>query len=901
MDKKRSYYFGGKSIIEDQNYTMNSSLKNSKFDQNFDEPQPTEYKRSQNNNFYDQQMDLNKTGSQTSYSNLNNFMASSEYKKDENLKTMSNFPSPGSTINQFRQNTLLSRKLVDSLKDLYFKSKGYLESKPDILRDFILEYRNYQTKGLKIPKKIQKFLEFHDEDIFHSLTFYHNEFLLSQSKIKSPINKSNISNKFKTKFTEQTLKRLYPGANREENKNSKKENNLQNFDKFVSKLVSNYKKHFKEFTNDESKLYDYWLRLNINERESADLTWHFGEKNLEFNLSLFLDHKSTIKRISKSFQKICGYECLHPRPLHDYWVRLVSHEDKFLEGLGKYDTDELYKHMEEYYESYRQEVKKHDEQKIKISENQKQKTKKKITKTEFENIIKKFAQFAKPKDKWKTGRVMLNLRRQFKFDNIIKKMIKYEFQTNRVFKFPEEYALYDPENMRKTIFKNSLEKKIKKENEENVKELIKKLKSEDDQKKAKEEIKIAQIIKEDLKLENHIKKMCVKYFRQAETRLTKENNSLINQYLTELYKNMLKFHSKATKRRFPKIKNYGVVKKSRFSNYPKTLKIYFFNLYRRIGVDDEGKIVFANLDSMPFWAPALSNNCKIHSQNCPPYCKNNTQNQIILHQRTKNFNNLFNLDKEKLQADERLHLWKRKDLVNEKSKIFLCLNEAEHCTFEPKINKKDSDVNYLTHEEIIGRRISNKVWVEKMGANFSNRFPLVYKEGVLKKVYNLFNEGKFSEVLKELEEAFDLEAIRAHFDKKFAEKIKKKNEEENKKKNSECEKKHDLHSFKHHVGPDVKKGAEKDDFNNPKNFQICQEVFDILSQIDHYKKSKLRAANSLKNELKIVKELSKEKLNKSSIHLNRTSAETHKNNLEKTNFLKDRYFKFFKTIMCPLK
>ena len=77
---------------------------------------------------------------------------------------------------------------------------------------------------------------------------------------------------------------------------------------------------------------------------------------------------------------------------------------------------------------------------------------------EEEELQKKFDELSKPKDRYKTGRVMLKLQDQFKYDNIIKKMIKSEFQDNKLFKFPEEYAVRDNDEQRKIIFKNSLEK-----------------------------------------------------------------------------------------------------------------------------------------------------------------------------------------------------------------------------------------------------------------------------------------------------------------------------------------------------------------------------------------------------------------------------------------------------------
>lgn len=50
---------------------------------------------------------------------------------------------------------------------------------------------------------------------------------------------------------------------------------------------------------------------------------------------------------------------------------------------------------------------------------------------------------AKPKDKWKRLKILMDLKKKFKHDMVLEKMIKEELKSNKVFKFPEEYDLYD--------------------------------------------------------------------------------------------------------------------------------------------------------------------------------------------------------------------------------------------------------------------------------------------------------------------------------------------------------------------------------------------------------------------------------------------------------------------------
>ena len=49
----------------------------------------------------------------------------------------------------------------------------------------------------------------------------------------------------------------------------------------------------------------------------------------------------------------------------------------------------------------------------------------------------------KPKDKWKTGKTLLELQKQFPMDTIVTKMVKEEFKNNKVLRYPEEYEVYD--------------------------------------------------------------------------------------------------------------------------------------------------------------------------------------------------------------------------------------------------------------------------------------------------------------------------------------------------------------------------------------------------------------------------------------------------------------------------
>ena len=57
--------------------------------------------------------------------------------------------------------------------------------------------------------------------------------------------------------------------------------------------------------------------------------------------------------------------------------------------------------------------------------------------------MKRLNELAKPKDKWKRLRILMDLKKKFRHDITLEKMIKEELKDNRVFKYPEEYDLYD--------------------------------------------------------------------------------------------------------------------------------------------------------------------------------------------------------------------------------------------------------------------------------------------------------------------------------------------------------------------------------------------------------------------------------------------------------------------------
>jgi len=468
-------------------------------------------------------------------------------------------------------------------------------------------------------------------------------------------------------------------------------------------------------------------------------------------------------------------------------------------------------------------------------------------------------------------------------------------------------------------------------------------------------------------LKNEVIKYYHRIFDNGESPSIHKKQKLLRQIYAYLKKN----NYKACQRRFPKEHNYG--KKSKNKNVPKELTCFFNKLFNRLFIDGDGKVYFSKLDNMSFWAPSKSNNCKIHSNNCPLYCLKNTQNKEIILQRNNNFKIVHDNDR-KLLEDERLHLWKRNELLKEKEKIFLCFNEAEHCTFEPKVNKTENDFNGLTAEDIVKKRLNNKTWVAKMGKNYIQTNPIIFKEGRCKMAKIAYNAGKFQDCIHILNKAFDLERLKAQFDKNYAIIYNKKIEKEKKEGNSQRE--FDYERRKPEVPPD--------NFKDNKNLEICIEVYSMIKDIDDFKNDRKKQAKKLIDELALIKKAKhdpeiRKKLNSKSLgkndiyvstkktkhnektaskenvaasNINQTELNTDKpiseslqpinsreNNLiasnndnnnilvesklndynsvsgisnastkntfsltiHQTNYINEKYFKCFKSIMCPLK
>ena len=795
---------------------------------------------------------------------------------------------------------------VEKLYDYYYLTKGYFQNEPEILFMFFLEFRKKYEKNQKVPMRLEKLMLYRNEDIEQSIyefvqhvkdRFKNSMASTDQnSKYKRSISakkgfETTIKNTYDKKFTKETLERLYGKP-----RTSKEELNCDNFDKFFEKLVISYYKKNQKFTNRKQLLIDFYK--NMENKEEKNMEWENGEKDFIENIELFFDDEEMISRLSEIYKKHTKLETLHPTVLHNYWQHNMTKEEKYLKGLYKYGKDDFYSVLERNYKQKEEEKKFdkdhqiNDEKNRRIQEEIDYRNHIRETKEEREKIIN---ELAKPKDKYKAGRVMLGLKEQFKYDNIIKKMIKNEFKDNKLFKFPEEYAVRDEEEQKDIFFKHDLNREIKKNpNEENIKQYIEDAYEQYETNKRIREPKLEKRREEKRKLFNFIKEKVKEYYKNMAKRLTKDENGIesINLFLNNIYKEMSKKFKNATRIYFkhprPEVLKKTYKYKKNHTFYPKKLKFYFFRLLRRIGTDNKGNLVFAKNENIPFWSPSLSNKCKIHGNNCPIYCCYNTHNKMIKESCDKNFNTNFNIknNKKKLVEKETLNLWKRPDLSNQKKQIFMCFDDAEHCTFEPKLSKPSFA---LEKDALIESRLNNDKWVKEMGRNFTTVRGTIYKEGILKKAKILFSEGKYDDTIKLLEKAFDLNVFKGYKpsfllgegetnklsgikkeekkeemneenkDEKKEEKKEENKEEEKKEEKKEEEKKEEekkdgqnnnikMPAFRRNI--DESKPSEN--FKNEKNRQLLDEIYFMLETIKEYKKRQKIQSKKLKKEIELI-------------------------------------------------
>ena len=889
------------SLYSPNSNNMNIPIQN--FDGNYNinsnglQTQKNFYKTDNQNNLNQNPNEFNNVGMRTNYRAF--------YPNNQNM----NSQTQNGMTKELRENL---EKLVQNLYDYYYSTIGFFQNDPKLLFQFFMEYKAKFLKGIKVSEKIKELMYYKEEDVERCIYEFLNNIkdkmrsastYYNSSGVNSKIKKSasfsrpgeyNINNKCNYTFTKDTLRRLYP-KQKEIEQREKEKLNCTNFPLFFKKLLNYYQKENNFLTNNKEELIQFWK--NIKNKEKKGLQWENGEKDFIEEMELFFNDEEIVQRISDSFYKHTKFRTYHPRPLHDFWEKDLSDYDRYYNGLNKYSKNDTYILLNNFYKQYKEEEKDKEE---KFENEKREREEREIIEKKREILEKKeerekrINELAVPKDRYKTGRVMCDLQNKFKYDNIIKKMIKNEFKDNKIFKFPDEYAVRDEDEQKDILFKHDLEKGVKfKNNEEKIKGQIEEAYDDYHYIKDKNRPKREKRLNEKKELINYIKEKVKEYYKKMSKRLEKGQEGIesINIFLNNMYKEMSRKHRNATKLYFKRPRCEVLKKAYKYKKnhtfYPRKLKYFFFRLLRRIGTNKNGKLVFAKNDNLPFWSPSLSNNCKIHGNNCPIYCCHNTHNDMIKELRDKNFNTNFNIkkNKKKLIEKETLNLWKRPDLKKDKEKIFMCFDDAEHCTFEPKLIKSPNDIE-PEKEEVINSRINNMKWVNEMGQNFTIRRGTIYKEGILKRAKIFFADGRYEDTIKELKRAFDLEAIKI-FKKKGEYKPKQKEKDNDNRPRSIFDRKKN-------------ENEPTEDFKNPKNLELIEEVYFILRTIEEYRKKQKNQVKKLEKEKEYIEHIKKGVYNEKVTTKEIDNRPEFSDDNPKYSYVKNKYFNY-KTEMCPLK
>jgi hypothetical protein len=138
---------------------------------------------------------------------------------------------------------------------------------------FIKEYRVMIKKNLKIPSELIPILKYSDEELKQSFKFYYDKRQLEETKAKTMYSQTNNKTNYKAKFTNETLKRLYPTKTAFDDKEKTKQQEYFNsMEQFSRRLIYNFFLKQNAWTNDKTHLFDYWSNLSDDDRVKMILT-----------------------------------------------------------------------------------------------------------------------------------------------------------------------------------------------------------------------------------------------------------------------------------------------------------------------------------------------------------------------------------------------------------------------------------------------------------------------------------------------------------------------------------------------------------------------------------------------------------------------------------------------------
>ena len=255
-------------------------------------------------------------------------------------------------------------------------------------------------------------------------------------------------------------------------------------------------------------------------------------------------------------------------------------------------------------------------------------------KLELENYLsskktmKRLNELAKPKDKWKRLRILMDLKKKFRHDITLEKMIKEELKDNRVFKYPEEYDLYDDQEDK--LCKHMGEKEMKKEDLSKGRTLREKFKALDDKDLYYLKREITKKREQERDMEKFLIEKALEYLEMKKRRLQGQVVT-VKEFVSKVYHEIAETYTEIVKNRFPHI-TYGQDPESKSfkKSYPMNFKSYFFRLVRSYFAEKKGLKRVKN-PAPAFLIPSGPHRCLIHvGIACPEGCTYATFNKKVV-------------------------------------------------------------------------------------------------------------------------------------------------------------------------------------------------------------------------------------------------------------------------------
>ncbi|EGR34470.1 hypothetical protein IMG5_010580 [Ichthyophthirius multifiliis] len=179
------------------------------------------------------------------------------------------------------------------------------------------------------------------------------------------------------------------------------------------------------------------------------------------------------------------------------------------------------------------------------------------------------------------------------------------------------------------------------------------------------------------------------------------------------------------------------------------------------------------------------------------------------------------------------NVWDNQLYVEERQKILMKFEEAQNCTFNPCVGYRMSKRRKAVFDQVRKELSSNIAFLEKpggfdeavkkMGDNFQSKFPWLFKKGIIKKCWFLIQNEQFADAYSALCDRFHIKCIIQHFNPNVTKFLQ--------------DDPTSMFSFEKMGKKELQEEKlPKENFDNPKNKELLQEVFQQLMYMEAYER-----------------------------------------------------------------